>query len=109
METRVHLPDMDPPSSITEVMVALRSKKLEPKHEKKSWGDWIIFPGKQTVISIESMRGLASSDNDEHAEEDEIVHDSRDVVGQHLLLVLLTPLSISTSTITVLFRDGWYG
>ena len=70
METRVHLPDMEPPSSITEVMVALRSKKLEPVHEKKAWGDWITFPGKQTVVSIESMRGLASSATIEHAEED---------------------------------------
>ena len=70
MEIRVHLPEMDPPSSITEVMVALRSKKLEPKHAKKNWGDWITFPGKQTVISIESMRGLASSATVEHADED---------------------------------------
>ncbi|MDB4054480.1 hypothetical protein N9496_00635 [Akkermansiaceae bacterium] len=70
METRVHLPDMEPPASITEVILALRSKKLEPKHEKKDWGDWITFPGKQTVISIESMRGLASSATVEHAEDD---------------------------------------
>ncbi|MBT8044091.1 MAG: hypothetical protein KJO79_03990 [Verrucomicrobiae bacterium] len=70
METRVHVPDMEPPSSITEVMVALRSQKLEPKHDKKDWGDWISFPGKQTVISIESMRGLASSATIEHAEAD---------------------------------------
>ena len=70
METRVHLPDMEPPASITEVILALRSKKLEPKHEKKDWGDWITFLGKQTVISIESMRGLASSATVEHAEDD---------------------------------------
>ena len=70
METRVHLPDMEPPSSITEVVLALRSQKLEPKHEKKDWGDWITFSGKQSVISIESMRGLASSATVEHAEED---------------------------------------
>ena len=66
----MHLPDMEPPSSITEVVLALRSQKLEPKHEKKDWGDWITFPGKQSVISIESMRGLASSATVEHAEED---------------------------------------
>ncbi|MDG0994167.1 MAG: hypothetical protein P8O22_05485 [Akkermansiaceae bacterium] len=70
METRLHVPDMDPPSSISEVMIALRDKKLEPKHEKKDWGDWITFSGKNTVISIESMRGLASSATIEHAEED---------------------------------------
>ena len=70
METRVHVPDMEPPSSIAEVMLALRSKKLEPQHEKKDWGDWITFPEKQTVISIESMRGMTSSATVEHAEED---------------------------------------
>ncbi len=70
METRVHLPDMEPPSSITEVMVALCDQKLEPRHEKKAWGDWITFTGKQTVISIESMRGLASSATVEHTESD---------------------------------------
>ncbi len=70
METRLHVPDMDPPSSISEVMIALRDKKLEPKHEKKDWGDWITFSGKNTVISIESMRGLTSSATIEHADED---------------------------------------
>lgn len=70
METRVHLPDMEPPTSITEVLVALRSKKLDPRHQKKDWGDWITFPEKQTVISIESIRGMASSATVEHAEED---------------------------------------
>ncbi|HCC20225.1 MAG TPA: hypothetical protein DEP88_03120 [Verrucomicrobiales bacterium] len=70
METRLHVPDMDPPSSISEVMIALRDMKLEPKHEKKDWGDWITFSSKNTVISIESMRGLASSATIEHAEED---------------------------------------
>jgi len=70
METRVHLPDMKPPSSITEVMVALRSQKLEPTHEKKNWGDWITFADKRTVVSIESMRGLASSATVEHEEDD---------------------------------------
>ena len=70
METRVQVPDMEPPSSISEVMVALRDQKLQPKHEKKDWGDWISFSGKNTVISIESMRGLASSATVEHADED---------------------------------------
>lgn len=66
----MHLPEMEPPSSIAEVMVALRSKKLDPRHEKKDWGDWITFPEKQTVISIESIRGMTSSATVEHAEED---------------------------------------
>jgi hypothetical protein len=79
METRIHVPEMEPPSSITEVIIALRSKQLEPKHEKKDWGDWITFQGKQTVISIESMRGLASSATIEHAEED------GDVINRQIL------------------------
>lgn len=70
METRVHLPETEPPSSISEVVVSLRDQKLAPKHEKKDWGDWITFPNKATVISIESMRGLTSSATVEHAEED---------------------------------------
>jgi hypothetical protein len=61
---------MEPPSSITEVLVALCDQKLEPKHEKKDWGDWITFSGKHTVISIEFMRGLTSSATIEHADED---------------------------------------
>ena len=70
METRVQVPDMDPPSSISEVMLALRDQKLQPKHENKDWGDWISFSGNGTVISIESMRGLASSATVEHDEQD---------------------------------------
>jgi len=61
------------------VIIALRSKQLEPKHEKKDWGDWITFQGKQTVISIESMRGLASSATIEHVEED------GDVINRQIL------------------------
>ena len=68
METRVHLPDNETPSAITEVMQALRNEKLKPRHDKKSWGDWIHFEGYQTVISIESMRGLARSATIEYAE-----------------------------------------
>ena len=68
METRVHLPDSEPPAAISEVMTALRGKGLKPKHDKKNWGDWINFPDKQTVISIESMRGLASSATIEEAD-----------------------------------------
>lgn len=73
METRVHLPDSDPPSAISEVMAALRSKGLKPKHDKKNWGDWINFENQQTVISIESIRGLAASATIEEVEsEDEL-------------------------------------
>ncbi len=68
METRVHLPEFETPSSITEVLAALKNQKLNPKHDKKDWGDWIHLQGYQTVISIESMRGLAKSATLEFAE-----------------------------------------
>jgi len=68
METRLHLPEFETPSAITEVLSALKSQKLVPKHDKKDWGDWIYLKGYQTVISIESMRGLAKSATLEFAE-----------------------------------------
>ncbi len=68
MEVRLHLPEFETPSAITEVLSALKSQKLNPKHEKKDWGDWIHFKGYKTVISIESMRGLARSATLEFAE-----------------------------------------
>ena len=68
METRVHLPDSEPPASIREVVAALKKQKLIAKHDKQSWGDWINFENKQTVISIESIRGLTTSATIEQAE-----------------------------------------
>ena len=68
MNTRISLPSSEPPQSITEVITALKTKKLRPKHEKKDWGDWISFADKETVISIESIRGLATSATVESAE-----------------------------------------
>lgn len=68
METRVHLPDSEPPATIREVVGALKKQKLVAKHDKQSWGDWINFENKQTVISIESMRGLTTSATIEEAE-----------------------------------------
>ena len=61
METRIFIPESKPPQSITEVMTALRSQKLKPQHQKKDWGDWILIPSTETVIAIESVRGMASS------------------------------------------------
>ena len=61
METRVIVRDGEPPASIQEVVLALTSEKLSAKHDKQNWGDWIVFEGKETVISIESNRGLARS------------------------------------------------
>lgn len=73
METRVHLPESEAPATIREVVAALKKQKLEAKHDKQSWGDWINFEGKQTVISIESMRGLTTNATIEEAEgEDEV-------------------------------------
>lgn len=70
METRVILPDSEAPQTIREVVAALKAKKLKPSHQKKDWGDWIVFDGSETVISIESMRGLTSSATIESDEED---------------------------------------
>lgn len=70
METRVHIPEMEPPATMSEVMAALRKQKLEPTHDKKSWGDWINFTDYSTVISIECNRTLTSSATIEHDESD---------------------------------------
>lgn len=70
METLVQLPEEASPCTIREVVNALRSKKLNPTHEAKNWGDWITFEDCHTVISIESVRGLTSCATIEHAEED---------------------------------------
>ena len=64
METRVILPEGEPPATIKEVVLALKGEKLSARHDKKSWGDWIVFEGKETVVSIESQRGLARSGHD---------------------------------------------
>lgn len=73
METRVHLPDSEAPATIREVVAALKKQKLAAKHDKQTWGDWINFEGKQTVISIESMSGLTTNATIEEAEgEDEV-------------------------------------
>ena len=61
METRVILPDSKPAQSIKEVVTALRSQKLKPRHEKKTWGDWIYLDRAETVVAIESIRGMATS------------------------------------------------
>lgn len=73
METRVLVPEGEPPATIREVVLTLKDLKLPARHDKQSWGDWIVFEGRETVISIESNRGLASSAIIEEAEgEDEL-------------------------------------
>ena len=71
METLLQLPEEEAPSTLSEVLSALRKQDLEPRHEKKSWGDWIHLEGYTTVISIESNRGLSRSATIEHGEGEE--------------------------------------
>ena len=71
METLLRLPDSSEPSTLNEVLDALRKEHLEPRLESKTWGDWIYFDGYSSVISIESNRGLSASATIEHAEGEE--------------------------------------
>lgn len=71
METQVVLPDSESPCTIDEVVAALDKAGVRARHEAKSWGDWIHLEGYETVISIESMRGLTGSATIEHAEGEE--------------------------------------
>lgn len=71
METLVRLPESEAPSTMSEVLSSLRKEELEPRHEKKSWGDWIYLEGYTTVISIEANRGLCGSATIEHGEGEE--------------------------------------
>lgn len=71
METLVQLPESAPPSTVAEILAALRKEHLEPRHEAKAWGDWIYLASYSTVISIESNRGLSTSATVEHGEGEE--------------------------------------
>ncbi|MGJ8697425.1 MAG: hypothetical protein ACSHYF_14000 [Verrucomicrobiaceae bacterium] len=89
METRVHLPATEKPSSIIEVVAALKEYNLKAVHDKKDWGDWINFEGEKTVISIESERGMSSQATIEYAEGED----------DHLEIPIISA-----------FRElGWYG
>jgi hypothetical protein len=70
MQTVVQTPEGEVACTIREVVAALKKQKLEARHEAKDWGDWIHLEGSETVISIESMRGLTSTATIEHAEEE---------------------------------------
>lgn len=73
METRVLLPEGEPPATIQEVVQACNDQNLSARHDKQNWGDWILFEGWETVVSIESNRGLARSATIEESEgEDEL-------------------------------------
>jgi hypothetical protein len=71
METLIQIPESIPPSTVTEILAALRKEHIEPRHEAKAWGDWIYLNGYTTVISIECNRGLSSSATIEHGEDEE--------------------------------------
>lgn len=71
METVVQLSESEAPSTISEVLQALRKQHLEPRHDSKTWGDWIHLEGYTTVISIESMRGLTRAATIEHGDGEE--------------------------------------
>lgn len=71
METLLKASETQPPNTLREVLASLRKENLLPRHEAKSWGDWIYIESYQTVISIESVRGLASSATIEHGEGEE--------------------------------------
>jgi hypothetical protein len=70
MQTVVQVPDSSEPSTVREVVSALKKQKLEARHESKNWGDWIHLEGCTTVISIESMRGITSTATIEHGEDE---------------------------------------
>lgn len=70
MNTVVQIPEGGTSCTIREVVSALKAQKLEARHEKKDWGDWIHLGGCRTVISIESMRGLTSTATIEPGEDE---------------------------------------
>ena len=71
METIIKLPEAATPSTIVEILAALRKEHFEPRHEAKAWGDWIYLDCYTTVIAIECNRGLSSSATIEHGEGEE--------------------------------------
>ena len=71
METLVRLPQSAPPTTLPEVLAALRKEYLDPRHESKAWGDWIYLECYDTVISIECNGGLSHSATIEHGDGEE--------------------------------------
>ena len=71
METLLVVPHASPPSTITQIMEALRKEHLEPSHEGKTWGDWINIYGFRSVISIECTGGISHAATIEHGENEE--------------------------------------
>ena len=71
METLVRLPQSAPPTTLAEVLAALRKEYLDPRHESKAWGDWIYLECYDTVISIECNGGLSQAATIEHGDGEE--------------------------------------
>ena len=71
METLLRLPESAAPSTLAEVLAALRKESLGPRHESKAWGDWIYLECYDTVISIEATGGLSHAATIEHGEGEE--------------------------------------
>jgi hypothetical protein len=71
METLVKVPESETPSTVSDILASLRKENFEPRHEKKSWGDWIHLEGYDTVISLECNRGLSGAATIEIAEDEE--------------------------------------
>ncbi len=70
METLLEVTDAGEPSTLKEVLGALKKQNLSARLETKTWGDWIYLDGYQTVISIESHNGLSSSATVEHGDDE---------------------------------------
>ena len=71
METQLIIPHSAAPSTITQIIEALRKEYLKGRHEGKTWGDWIYIYGFRTVISIECVNGVSHAATIEHGENEE--------------------------------------
>ena len=71
METQLVIPRSQEPSTIAELLDALRKGHFKPTHESKVWGDWIHLYGCRSVISIECASGLCGTAAIEHGEGEE--------------------------------------
>jgi hypothetical protein len=71
METQLVIPHSEAPSTITQLLEALRKAHFEPRHESKTWGDWIYLYGFRTVISLECVNGISHAATIEHGEGEE--------------------------------------
>ena len=71
METQLVIPHSEAPSTITQLLDALRKVHFEPHHESKTWGDWIYLYGFRTVISLECVNGVSHAATIEHGENED--------------------------------------